>query len=131
MSLPKLGASRNMGPIFLKKKRLRQRTHKLGAWYQDLGTKIYGEPERRSLSVCRWAWGAASPPPGSGGLEAPQEQQGVWGVAAPQQKQFYGMILRGMSCHVMDPGTRFGDQNLMFFVQKNMDFGLHWVHMAR
>ena len=47
-------------------------------WYQDLSTKIYGEPERRSLSECRGVRGAASPPrQGVWGLEAPQEEQGV------------------------------------------------------
>ena len=72
-----------MGTIFLrKKKRLRQRTHKLGA-SKILVPRKNGEPERRSLSVCRGARGAAGPPPG--GLEAPQEEQGVWG-AAPSHK---------------------------------------------
>ena len=56
-----------------------------GCWYQDLGTKKNGEPERRSLSkVCEGAWVAAGPLPGVWGLEAPQELQGVWGAAAPQ-----------------------------------------------
>ena len=34
------------------------------------------------------ARGAAGPRQGSGGLEVHQEQQGVWGAAAPQCKQF-------------------------------------------
>ena len=34
--------------------------------------------------------GCKSPARMSGELEAPQEQQGVWGVAAPKQKQFCG-----------------------------------------
>ena len=42
------------------------------SWYQDLGTEKNGEPKRRSLSVCRGG-------KGSGGLEPPQEPQGVWG----------------------------------------------------
>ena len=56
---------------------------------KDPGTKILvpkknGEPERRSLSVCRGARGAAGPPPGGlGGWKPPQEEQGVWGAAAP------------------------------------------------
>ena len=56
----------------------------------DLGIKALvrtknGELERRSLSkVCEAARGAAGPRQGSGGLEAPQELQGVWGAAAPQ-----------------------------------------------
>ncbi len=70
------------------------------SWYQDLGTKIYGEPERRSLSVCRGARGAAGPPPGglggwkppsnAGGLGggSPPGMRGVWGAAAPQENQF-------------------------------------------
>ena len=33
------------------------------SWHQDLATKNYGEPERRSLSVCRGARGAATPLP--------------------------------------------------------------------
>ena len=57
-----------------------------GSWYQDLGTKIYGEPERRSLSVCRGGTGGCKPPArGSGGLEAPQEQQGFWERQPPSQ----------------------------------------------
>ena len=77
----KLGASKNMGAIFLtKKKRLRQRTHKLRAWYQDLGTKIYGEPERRSLSVCRGHGGLQAPPPGGlGGWKPPRKSRGSGG----------------------------------------------------
>ena len=43
-------------------------------WYQK-----NGELERRSLSKIEQGG-----PPGRLGLEAPQEQQGVWGAAAPQ-----------------------------------------------
>ena len=46
------------------------------SWYQDLGTKIYGEPERRSLSVCRGARGAAGPPArGLGGWKRPRNSR--------------------------------------------------------
>ena len=57
-----------------------------GSWYQDLGTNILvprswyqkknGEPERRSLSVCREARGAAGPPPGGlGGWKPPRKRK--------------------------------------------------------
>ena len=60
-----------------------------GSWYQDLGTKKNGEPERRSLSVCRGARGAAGAPPGGlGGWKPPQEQQGVWGGGSPSKNNF-------------------------------------------
>ena len=54
--------------------------------FQDLGTKINGELERRSLAkIEQGGTGGCRPPTrGSGGLEAPQGQQGVWGAAAPQ-----------------------------------------------
>ena len=56
------------------------------SWYQDLGTQKNRELERRSLSkIKRGGAGGCRPPAmGSGELEAPQEQQGVWGTAAPQ-----------------------------------------------
>ena len=54
------------------------------SWYQDLGTKIYGEPERRSLSVCRGARGAAGPPPGGlGGWKPPSNAGGLGGGSPP------------------------------------------------
>ena len=71
----------------------------MGAQYQDLGTKIYGEPERRNLLVCRGHEGLQ-------GLEAPQEEQKVWGAAAPSKNNF------------MDPEPGFWDQDLVFFVQQ-------------
>ena len=78
MSPPQIRGFQKYGALFflIQKKRLQHQTHELGDWYQHLGTKIYGEPERWSLSVCR---GACCKPParGSGGLEAPQEQQGL------------------------------------------------------
>ena len=49
------------------------------SWYQDLGTRILvptstESPERGSLSVCRVARGAASPPPGGlGGWKPPSK----------------------------------------------------------
>ena len=59
------------------------------SWYQDLGTKILvpkinGEPERRSLSVCRGARGAAGPPPGGlGGWKPPSSAGGLGGSSPP------------------------------------------------
>ena len=50
------------------------------SWYQDLGTKKKGEPERRSLSVCRGVRGAAGPPPGGlGGWNPPRKSGGSGG----------------------------------------------------
>ena len=51
---------------------------------RDFGTKKNGEPERRSLSVCRGARGAASP--GSKGLEAPPGTAGSLGRGSPPVK---------------------------------------------
>ena len=48
------------------------------SWYQDLGTKIYGEPERRSLSVCRGARGAAGPLPGGLSAGSPPVRTILW-----------------------------------------------------
>ena len=60
-----------------------------GSWYQDLGTKIYGEPERRSLSVCRGARGAAGPPPGGlGGWKPPRKSGGSGGRQPPSKNNF-------------------------------------------
>ena len=68
-------------------------------WYQDLSTKIlvprswyqdqiiYGEPERRSLSVCRGAREAAGPPPECLGGWKPPGTAGGLGAAAPQKKK--------------------------------------------
>ena len=59
------------------------------SWYQDPGTKILvpkknGEPERRSLSVCRGVQGAAGPPPGSlGGWKPPRKSRGSEGRQPP------------------------------------------------
>ena len=62
-----------------------------GSWYQDLGTKIYGEPERRSLSVCRGARGAAGPPPGGlGGWKPPRKSGGSGGRQPPSKNNFMG-----------------------------------------
>ena len=83
MSPPQIRGFQKYGAHFSEeKKHLRQCTHKLGAWYQDLGTKIYREPERRSLSLCRG--GCRPPATESGELETPQDLRGVWGAAAPQ-----------------------------------------------
>ena len=68
-------------------------------WYQDLGTKKNGEPERRSLSVYQGGTvGCKRPARGPGGLEAPQEQQGVpsesnfmakrWNLCTPSRTRF-------------------------------------------
>ena len=64
------------------------------SWYQDLGTKIlvpgsWYQDLRRAREaeplVMKGGTGGCRPPArGSGGLEAPQEQQGVWVAAAPQ-----------------------------------------------
>ena len=86
---PKLGASKNMGAIYLKtKKRLRQRTHKLGA-SKILVPRKNGEPERRSLSVCRGARGAAGPPPGGlGGWKPPRNSRWSGGRQPPSKNNF-------------------------------------------
>ena len=62
--------------------RLTWRTWALKLWYQQKN----GELERRSLSkIEQGGTGGLQPPrQGSVGLEAPQEQQGVWGAAAPR-----------------------------------------------
>ena len=57
--------------------------------YQDLGTKILVPKKRRAreaepLGMQGGTGGCRPPARGSGGLEAPQEQQRVWGAAAPQ-----------------------------------------------
>ena len=60
-----------------------------GSWYQALGTKIYGEPERRSLSVRRGARGAAGPPPGGlGGWKPPRNSRGSGGRQPPSKNNF-------------------------------------------
>ena len=67
------------------------------SWHQDLGIKILisrswyqkkRRAERRSLSKIerRGAGGCRPPARGFAGLEAPQDQQGVWGAAAPPVK---------------------------------------------
>ena len=55
----------------------------------DLGTKILVPKKRRAreaepLGMQGGTGGCRPPAKGSGGLEAPQEQQGVWWAAAPQ-----------------------------------------------
>ena len=66
----------------------------LRPWYQDPGTKILvpkknGEPERRSLSVCRGARGAAGPPPGGlGGWKPPRNSRGSGGRQPPSKNNF-------------------------------------------
>ena len=96
-----------MGPHFSgKKKRLRQRTHKLGA-SKILVPRKNGEPERRSLSVCRGARGAAGPPPGGlGGWKPPRKSRGSGGRQPPSKNNF------------MDPEPGFWDQDMVFFVPK-------------
>ena len=64
------------------------------SWYQDPGAKISypkknGELERRSLSkIERGGAGGCRTPPCVRGLEAPQEQQGVWGRQPPSKNNF-------------------------------------------
>ena len=72
--------------------RLRQRTHKLGASkFQDLGTKKKRRArEAEPLGMQEGTGGCRPPVRGSGGLEAPQEERGVWGAAAPSKKKFDG-----------------------------------------
>ena len=50
------------------------------SWYQDLRRAREAEP----LGMQGGTGGCRPPARGSGGLEAPQEEQGVWGAAAPQ-----------------------------------------------
>ena len=113
----KLRASKNLGPFFWRKKtpaathpqvrgfqkygghfseekkRLRQRTHKLGA-SKILVPRKNGEPERRSLSVCRGARGAAGPPPGGlGGWKPPRNSRGSGGRQPPSKNNF--MVFHG------------------------------------
>ena len=72
-----------MGPIFLRKeKRLRQHTQKLGT-PKILVPKKTESPRGGASQYAGVHWGLQAPCQGSGGLEAPQEQQGVWGAAAP------------------------------------------------
>ena len=55
------------------------------SWYQDLRKAREAEP----LGMQGGTGGCKPPARGSGRLEAPQEQQEVWGAASPQYKQFY------------------------------------------
>ena len=80
------------------------------SWYQDLGTKISVPKKTESLrggasqKLSSGARGAAGPPAGgSGGLEAPQEQQGSGGRQPPSKNNF------------MDPEPGLWDQDLVFF----------------
>ena len=50
------------------------------SWYQDPRRAREAEP----LGMQGGTGGCKPPARWSGGLEAPQEQQGVWGAAAPQ-----------------------------------------------
>ena len=68
----KLGASKNMGAVFLEKKKAPAATYPQVRGFQDLGTKKNGEPERRSLSVCRGAAAGPPPPGGLGGWKPPR-----------------------------------------------------------
>ena len=80
------------------------------SWYQDPGTKILvpekknGEPERRSLSVCRGARGAASPPPRSlGGRKPPRNSTGSGGRQPPSKNNL--MDPEPHSDHFQPPST--------------------------
>ena len=74
-STHKLGASKNLGPSFWKKTPAATYPQVRGLVPRSW-SKIYGEPE----STAR----------GSRGLEAPQEQQGVWGGGSPPVKMICG-----------------------------------------
>ena len=74
-----------MGAIFLSKKNAPAATYPQVRGFQDLGTKKKERArEAEPLGMQGGTGGCRPPARGSGGLEAPQEQQGVWGVAAPQ-----------------------------------------------
>ena len=63
-----------------------------GSWYQDLGTK----PERRSLSVCRDARGAAGPPPsGLGGWKPPSKNNLMDPEPGPNSWTYFSPIFVG------------------------------------
>ena len=81
----KLGASRNMGAIFLEQKKPPAATYPQVEGFQDLGTKKKRRArEAEPLGMQGGTGRCKLPAKGSGGLEAPQEQQGIWGAAAPQ-----------------------------------------------
>ena len=71
------------------------------SWYQDLRAR-----EAEPLGMQGGTGGCRPLATGSGGLEAPQEQQGVWGRQPSSENNF------------MDPEPEFWDQDLIFFVQK-------------
>ena len=53
------------------------------SWYQDPGTKILVPKKKESPRG-----GASRYAGGHGGLQAPQEQQGVWGQQPPSKNNF-------------------------------------------
>ena len=121
------------GGNFSEKKRLRQRTHKLGA-SKILVPRKNGEPERRSLSVCRGARGAAGPPPGGlGGWKPPRNSRGSGGRQPPSKNNF--MDPEPSSDHLQPPSNHLQNQDLGpgsgIFWSKNMKICLKWVHMAQ
>ena len=75
----------------------------LPSWYQDLGTNIlvprsWYQKKRRAreaepLGVQGCAGGCKPHARRSGGLEAPQGQQGVWGAAAPSKNVFMDLLV--------------------------------------
>ena len=86
MSPPKIRGFQKYGAHFSEEKKAPAATYPQvrglvpRSWYQDLRRAREAEP----LGMQGGTGGCKPPARGSGGLEAPQEQQGVWGAAAPQ-----------------------------------------------
>ena len=73
------------GGIFSGEKKAPAATYPQVRGFQDLGTKKKRRArEAEPLSMQGGTWCCRPPASGSGGLEAPQEEQGVRGAAAPQ-----------------------------------------------
>ena len=104
----KLGASKNMGAIFLRKKSARGNVPTSWGLPKILVPKKNGEPERRSLSVCRGARGAAGPPPGGlGGWKPPRKSRGSGGRQPPSKNNL--MVLFYGETHTPPSRTRFSN----------------------
>ena len=88
------------------------------AWPMWVGISVpkkNGEPERRSLSVCRGARGAAGPPPGGlGGWKPPRKSGGSGGRQPPSKNNF--MEPESPSDHFQPPSNHL--QPLQLFRKK-------------
>ena len=82
---PQVEGLQKYGAHFSEKKKTPAATYPQVRDFQDLGTKKKRRArEAEPLGMQGGTGGCKPPARGSGGLEAPQEQQGVWGAAAPQ-----------------------------------------------